>query len=482
MTAAVGPANPPALEREVPPPARLAVVATAAAYFVAAAGSMLLTLNTNGFGTIWPASGILVAALLIARPGREPALLLGAGVASLAANLMAGVGAWNALIFTIANLMEAAIVARLCAHEGQPPDMTSPRQVGRLAAAVVAGGLASAAISTIVSGASNWRFFVSWFATVTLGMMIVTPLILTAWALLRGEARAQIGRRPAEIAALLALMALTGGLVFGQSVYPLLFLPMLVQIGVTYRLGPFGAAAGVVIVAAIGSIAAACGAGPLVTLGPSGVGTLLFLQLYLLALLASALPLATLLAKREDLMRQLRLAHAEAARTATLATAAADTDDLTGLASRRCILIALNAALTCGMERGPLAVALVDVDHFKAVNDRYGHATGDLVLRRVGGAVVSALRSADRVGRFGGEEFLLVLQGADAPTALAIADRVRRAVETRPRGADEPGVTISIGFAMAEPGDDADTLIDRADRALYAAKAAGRNRVLAAAA
>ncbi|MGJ3627555.1 GGDEF domain-containing protein [Sphingomonas sp. MMS24-JH45] len=97
---------------------------------------------------------------------------------------------------------------------------------------------------------------------------------------------------------------------------------------------------------------------------------------------------------------------------------------------------------------------------FKAVNDRYGHATGDVVLRRVGGAVVAAIRSADRVGRFGGEEFLLIMQGADAAAAMAVTERVRAAVAGQVLAADEP-VTISIGLAMAQADDGADTLIDR---------------------
>ncbi|MGJ3627557.1 hypothetical protein AB5I41_12345 [Sphingomonas sp. MMS24-JH45] len=86
------------------------------------------------------------------------------------------------------------IVVRLYGRDREPPDMTSPRAVGRLAASVVAGGFASATVATLVSGAADRHFFVSWFATVTLGMMIVAPLILTIWGQFRHGARAQVGR------------------------------------------------------------------------------------------------------------------------------------------------------------------------------------------------------------------------------------------------------------------------------------------------
>ena len=155
---------------------------------------------------------------------------------------------------------------------------------------------------------------------------------------------------------------------------------------------------------------------------------------------------------------------------------AADTDQLTGLASRRCILSLLDDA----MAQTPVAVALLDVDHFKTVNDNYGHQIGDRVLRRVANAIAGALRSSDRAGRFGGEEFLLILRGAEIEALMAIAERVRGAVEASPTLADEPPVTISIGVAIASEGESAEALIHRADRALYASKIAGRNRVHAA--
>jgi two-component system chemotaxis response regulator CheY len=127
------------------------------------------------------------------------------------------------------------------------------------------------------------------------------------------------------------------------------------------------------------------------------------------------------------------------------------------------------------------AVALCDVDFFKAYNDRYGHLAGDDVLRRVAAAISSGLRGGDAAYRYGGEEFLIVLPEQDAEDADATADRLRRAVEDlgiphadgTPRGV----VTISAGVAMSPEAEDADALLKAADTALYAAKEAGRNRV-----
>jgi two-component system, cell cycle response regulator len=127
------------------------------------------------------------------------------------------------------------------------------------------------------------------------------------------------------------------------------------------------------------------------------------------------------------------------------------------------------------------AVALCDVDFFKAYNDRYGHLAGDDVLRRVADTISSGLRGGDAAYRYGGEEFLIVLPEQDAEDAAATTDRLRRAVEDlgiphadgTPRGV----VTISAGVAMSPEAEDADALLKAADTALYAAKEAGRNRV-----
>ena len=154
-------------------------------------------------------------------------------------------------------------------------------------------------------------------------------------------------------------------------------------------------------------------------------------------------------------------------------------DPLTGLANRRQIDLELEAAVAhARRHRLPLCVAVVDVDHFKAVNDRHGHAVGDEVLRRLAHCLASALRAGDHLGRFGGEEFLLVLPATPLAQAGLMAERLRAQVEAlRPLPAADPAVTASFGLAGLGDGEHLSDLLRRADRALYRAKDAGRNRV-----
>ena len=127
------------------------------------------------------------------------------------------------------------------------------------------------------------------------------------------------------------------------------------------------------------------------------------------------------------------------------------------------------------------AVVLCDVDFFKAYNDRYGHLAGDDVLRQVAATISSGLRTGDTAYRYGGEEFLVVLPEQDAEAAAAITDRLRQAVENLgiPHADGGPGgvLTISAGVAVSNGSGDADGLLKAADKALYAAKSEGRNRV-----
>jgi len=127
----------------------------------------------------------------------------------------------------------------------------------------------------------------------------------------------------------------------------------------------------------------------------------------------------------------------------------------------------------------PLAVAAVDIDRFKAINDRSGHAAGDEALRAVAQALSSAVRESDHVVRVGGEELLLVLRGAEMEQALAVAERARLAVRASKAHSELP-VTISVGVAAWSSGESRDELIERADAALYRAKNSGRDCVEAA--
>ena len=149
-------------------------------------------------------------------------------------------------------------------------------------------------------------------------------------------------------------------------------------------------------------------------------------------------------------------------------------DALTGLFNRRAMNEALlRAWLRHRRSRAPLAALVIDLDHFKRINDSAGHAAGDAVLVRVAGLLQAQLRAEDVLGRAGGEEFWLMLPGTPRAHALVLAERLRQRVAEAALG-----TTCSVGLALAEPDDaDAGQLIARADAALYRAKDQGRNRV-----
>jgi len=160
-------------------------------------------------------------------------------------------------------------------------------------------------------------------------------------------------------------------------------------------------------------------------------------------------------------------------------------DSLTGLLNRRAILGLLQLELERAM-RGNLAMAtlMLDLDHFKQVNDRYGHAAGDQVLREATERMTASTRRYDSVGRYGGEEFLIILPGCNGEGAAAQAERLRKAMESEPFlvGEQPIAMTCSIGIAChtGRPACDIDMLIREADAALYAAKGQGRNRIASA--
>ena len=158
--------------------------------------------------------------------------------------------------------------------------------------------------------------------------------------------------------------------------------------------------------------------------------------------------------------------------------AMATTDLLTGLANRRSILLDLDLELERHQRGGiPFSCAIMDVDHFKRINDAHGHAAGDEVLRQMADRLRATLRAYDRLGRYGGEEFLILLPGADLDVALGAAERLREAMVAGVTSRGGQPVSASFGVAQWEPGETASQLLARADQAMYQAKAEGRNRV-----
>lgn len=154
----------------------------------------------------------------------------------------------------------------------------------------------------------------------------------------------------------------------------------------------------------------------------------------------------------------------------------ADRDTLTGIPNRRALTRAAEAALAAG---AGVCFAWLDIDHFKRINDGYGHAAGDAVLMGVADLLAENIRRADLVGRMGGEEFAICMPGLSVKEAQAVTERLRCAVADAvfPTGSGPLRVTCSLGLSASRPGESLAELMQRADAALYVAKRGGRNRV-----
>jgi len=155
-------------------------------------------------------------------------------------------------------------------------------------------------------------------------------------------------------------------------------------------------------------------------------------------------------------------------------------DTLTGISNRGHVLVNAGKAMADYQQGGqPFSLIISDIDYFKAVNDAYGHATGDAVLKNIAARLDNVVRGNDRVGRIGGEEFLIILHGSNLDMASAIAERVRASIEKCPIKFQGHAidVTMSLGVAESAPEESLEELINRSDQALYEAKRSGRNCV-----
>ncbi|RXD05777.1 sensor domain-containing diguanylate cyclase [Sphingomonas sp. UV9] len=575
------------------------------AYFTIAMLSLVMMRGTHGIAAIWPPSGILLATLLIVPRQAVWRFAVAAIIASLAANLFAGSSFRVSAGFTAANGIEAMVATLLLRRRsGGRVSFINPSGLSAFLVASSIAAMVSAGVATCILPQSGGAFILSWFSTVWLGMLLVTPLLIAVFEISL-SARRPVSRR--EAINLIGIVLLTGfatGLTFYQTQYPMLFVPMMVIVIAVLRGGMLGGIISMMIVTIFGSLALWLGSGPIFLIRTSHESRLLFFQFYLLSLFVSALPMATLLAARDrlriNLSERIRLLdQAEAAahvghwrvnstdqaifwspevfrvhglpagkppalaqaidlyhqgdrqrvsetvanalvdgkpfafeariirpddsirhvetqgerdyssrenaiglfglirdvteqiearqvlqdsrdaanRSAAAAMLLASTDVLTGLANRRGIIEYLDVAVA-DTETGQaaLSVVLFDIDHFKTVNDRYGHDVGDEVIKRVASSANECLRTTDLIGRYGGEEFVIILPGTDAEVALQIAERVRAGIEASSYDR-QPNVTVSLGIASTRGEDTGDGILKRADIALYEAKGAGRNRL-----
>ena len=206
-----------------------------------------------------------------------------------------------------------------------------------------------------------------------------------------------------------------------------------------------------------------------------------YVGMVVVVLLSSTFLTTRVQSTREHLRRQ----KAELAQALEQIRQLATHDDLTGLLNRRAMLDRMQLEQRRSLRSGsPLLIAQLDIDHFKAVNDTHGHAAGDLVLQSFADTVRRNVRDTDVLARWGGEEFVLLLCDTPAADAVTLMERLRQAVQAMQvpvaQGGQPITVTVSIGLARHTPADPLAGTLERADQALYAAKAGGRNRVVPA--
>jgi diguanylate cyclase (GGDEF)-like protein len=462
------------------------IVALAVGYLATALGGLAISRQAGNIATLWPPNGVLVAVLLLSKRDRWIDVLIAGALGSMAANLLNDNTTVAALSITLANLVEATLAASLMRRwTGQRVLFQRSSDVVVLTAvsifsALLAGAL-SATSAAVLSNAPFLSIFIRWVLGDVLGLLIVMPIVAIAYDLFKNGPDLMLSQRSAlEAGLLLAIVFVVGLAVFAPDVPNVQFLVIPVVLLASFRLGPLGAALSTVIIAIVGSI------GTVLTENISAIPAdsltlhVFRFQLYLAVLFLSALPIGSAMAQRAQLERDLKDEKERADRFAGEMAELASIDDLTGLANRRHFLEHLLLRVADAQRSGdPVSLAIFDIDHFKPINDQYGHAAGDAVLRAIGLACKAAVRTEDLIGRIGGEEFAMVMPATDPETAYAIVDRLREAVAATAIPAGEGrmvSVTISVGIALFAD-QPIDALLIEADRALYIAKAQGRNQI-----
>lgn len=292
---------------------------TATGYFLLASLSLYATKGADNIAAVWPPSGYFLALLLLMPARWRIASFTGMAASSMAANMLGGTAFAMSAAFVLANGVEAAVALWLLRRR-EPGELsfTAPRDVVRFCGAALAASFVGAGIATLFAG-TGFDFFLSWLTTVALGILIVTPPIVMLARLIVSNAfsNAPAGMKTEATAILTGAAAITA-ICFSQSQFPVNFLPYVAVIVASYRLGPFGAATGILIVTIIASLLTAQGFGPIAAIDGEPKVKIFFLQFYLLSMLVVALPLAALLVVQRRLSRRLEqsnrwLLQAEAA-------------------------------------------------------------------------------------------------------------------------------------------------------------------------
>ncbi len=434
-----------------------------------------------GWTILWPINGVTIALLLRTPRKRWPLLLLAIEAGLLLAQLVDGYPLGQELLKRACSTMEVVGAAWMLPVFVSMEDwLGQPQMVRRVSLALVLPPGVTAVFyalqmhmhaGTPLLTGWNW-----WGPPDMLGNALVLPVALACFA---PETRALMARgRRGRTLLTLALSALVSGLIFSEGSYPLLFLLYPLLLYVDSQLSFTGSSIAILLSSVMGLFCTVHGFGPFGRWAPglqipSGTALQMYLGFHTLALL----PLSLVILERKEIAEQLRRANAQL-------VALAQQDSLTGIGNRRAFEEGFAEAWNHACESGtPLAVLMIDIDHFKQFNDLYGHLLGDRCLARVAAVLARVVVTAGAlVARFGGEEFAVLLPDVSESECCRIAELLRQAVASA--GIAHDGnpwglVTISVGIAsgMAARQGDRLELLGHADAALYRAKQRGRNRV-----
>ncbi|MET3691052.1 GGDEF domain-containing protein [Methylobacterium goesingense] len=449
------------------------------AYFSAAALTIHLSSNGKDIATIWPANAILVALLLADIRPRWATVLTAGFTGGVAANLVMRGTLLGPIAYGLANAVEIWIATSCLRREkGYDGILQSTPAVARF---IVFAGLLAPACSGLLGGTTAFyvygepflKSFTTWLASDGLGLVVFTPFFHAAF---RGDFimcfRRKSWLQRAESLALLIFVGATAHWIFYVSPYPTVFVIFLPLMLITFRVGRLGAEAAVMLIAIIGGIATMHGYGPIARAFPGPAMQAQAFQAFLAVTLLICLPVAAEVSARSRLTAALA-AHGQRM------TLSAITDPLTGALNRGGFEAEIHK-FASHYNNIPFSLIAIDLDHFKQINDRWGHHAGDQALKHLNSIIASHVRALDLIGRIGGDEFMILLPNSNLELAKTVSERIRNAVRTSPLEIDDDVVTmitLSMGIAASRPGETYQAIARRADRALYDAKEAGRNTV-----
>ncbi|WHO38879.1 diguanylate cyclase [Sphingobium sp. AP49] len=426
-----------------------------------------------GLSAFWPANAYMLGLLVRFPRLNNRATWLCCSVAFFMADLVTGVSLARNIALNCGNLAAVATACLLLGPLSQKDRILTGQEstrhiFGAILAASLVAGLFGIVVNPLLFVGTSGEGFLFWTATEMVNYVTFLPMLLTlpeatAWNVrtFAGGLRQLNPRSLLPLAALAASLA--GGALAGGPGAALFPIPALLWCGLEYRLFP---TACISLMFALWTLFA-LRTGMLWAPTPLTTrGDLISVRLGISLVAFTPIIVANLVAARNELLARLRLL--------------ADHDPMTGLPNRRAFFESGTRTLGLSVEsRESVAVMMLDIDHFKSVNDRYGHKAGDQVLVAFGSLLTDNLRAQDIVGRIGGEEFAVVLPDCGVTDAAVVAQRINQALRSATivvQGKEAIRATVSIGIHAGCYATDLEEALAKADTALYAAKNFGRDR------